>query len=116
MQSRHGLPGWFGVGYALNRFSDPALLRLMMDRFPFFADMFAMSRWLSRNPISPLPGSIQNSFPMLLCVIACFGLVEEEFTRTRDVVSSRDQSAGVAGNEPCSPAFNPASLTLTWIR
>jgi len=39
MQSRHGLPGWFGVGYALNRFSDPALLRLMMDRFPFFADM-----------------------------------------------------------------------------
>src|SRR5207237_1891914 len=27
MQSRHGLPGWFGVGYALERFPDPSTLQ-----------------------------------------------------------------------------------------
>lgn len=39
MQSRHGLPGWFGVGYALERFSDPALLKGMLERFPMFGNL-----------------------------------------------------------------------------
>src|SRR6185295_17251828 len=39
MQSRHGLPGWFGVGHALERFSDPSLLQRMLARFPLFGDM-----------------------------------------------------------------------------
>lgn len=44
MQSRHGLPGWFGVGYALERFAEDdaqrhALLREMYREFPMFADM-----------------------------------------------------------------------------
>src|SRR5207253_1744916 len=39
MQSRHGLPGWFGVGYALQCFADQALLRTMLAGFPLFADM-----------------------------------------------------------------------------
>src|SRR5919108_245166 len=39
MQSRHGLPGWFGVGYALERFGDQQMLRTMLDGFPWFADM-----------------------------------------------------------------------------
>jgi phosphoenolpyruvate carboxylase len=39
MQSRHGLPGWFGVGYALERFSDPGLLKGMLERFPMFGNL-----------------------------------------------------------------------------
>ena len=39
MQSRHGLPGWFGVGFALERFTDQPMLRTMVERFPWFADM-----------------------------------------------------------------------------
>ena len=44
MQSRHALPAWFGVGYALERFvsSDPARekrLQEMMVRFPLFNDL-----------------------------------------------------------------------------
>src|SRR5215470_17077110 len=39
MQSRHGLPGWFGVGHALERYPDQSTLTTMLERFPLFADM-----------------------------------------------------------------------------
>jgi phosphoenolpyruvate carboxylase len=39
MQSRHGLPGWFGVGYALERFPDPVVLNNMMGKFPLFGNL-----------------------------------------------------------------------------
>jgi phosphoenolpyruvate carboxylase len=39
MQSRHGLPGWFGVGYALERFSEPELLQGMLEKFPMFGNL-----------------------------------------------------------------------------
>lgn len=44
MQSRHVLPAWFGVGYALERFAAQSpdqggLLREMMQRFPLFHDL-----------------------------------------------------------------------------
>src|SRR3984957_13985249 len=40
-QSRHQLPAWFGVGYALTRFAarDLSLLQRMMARFPLFIDL-----------------------------------------------------------------------------
>ncbi len=43
MQSRHVLPGWFGVGWAFSRFAQRqgglALLQDMMKSFPFFRDL-----------------------------------------------------------------------------
>ncbi|OEU54079.1 MAG: phosphoenolpyruvate carboxylase [Desulfuromonadales bacterium C00003096] len=44
MQSRHVLPGWFGIGQALTAFADQGpqarcLLRQMMADCPFFADL-----------------------------------------------------------------------------
>src|SRR6185369_968713 len=44
MQSRHVIPGWFGVGYALERFAakgedERELLVAMMQRCPFFYDL-----------------------------------------------------------------------------
>jgi phosphoenolpyruvate carboxylase len=46
MQSRHGLPGWFGVGHALERFAargkdETQMLRTMATQFPFFANLIA---------------------------------------------------------------------------
>jgi phosphoenolpyruvate carboxylase len=35
-QARVMLPGWYGVGQALRSFSDPGLLREMLDAWPFF--------------------------------------------------------------------------------
>jgi phosphoenolpyruvate carboxylase len=39
MQSRHGLPGWFGVGFALEQFSNWSLLQDMFRSFPVFEDL-----------------------------------------------------------------------------
>jgi phosphoenolpyruvate carboxylase len=39
MQSRHGLPGWFGVGHALEQFPDQQLLKMMLQRFRLFEDV-----------------------------------------------------------------------------
>jgi len=39
MQSRHGLPGWFGVGLALESLGDVALASRMFEGFPVFTDM-----------------------------------------------------------------------------
>jgi len=44
MQSRHALPAWFGVGYALERFAAPsrrheARLQEMVTQFPLFSDL-----------------------------------------------------------------------------
>src|SRR6266850_7757438 len=44
MQSRHVLPGWFGVGYALEQFAgkdaeSERLLQAMVKRFAFFSDL-----------------------------------------------------------------------------
>jgi phosphoenolpyruvate carboxylase len=44
MQSRHAVPAWFGVGYALERFAardaaHPSILRQMMQEFPLFSDL-----------------------------------------------------------------------------
>jgi len=86
MQSRHGLPGWFGVGYALSRFPDPPMLRTMMERFPFFADMIRnVEMALAKSDLS-----IARLYAELVDDVALrrrmFALIEEEFTRTRDAV------------------------------
>jgi phosphoenolpyruvate carboxylase len=39
MQSRHGLPGWFGVGHAMDGFRNRKLLREMFRDFPIFNDL-----------------------------------------------------------------------------
>jgi len=86
MQSRHGLPGWFGVGYALERFPDQALLHTMLDRFPLFADMI-------RNVelgMAKCDFSIARLYSELVHDVALrdrmFSLISEEFERTRVAV------------------------------
>jgi phosphoenolpyruvate carboxylase len=46
MQSRHVLPGWFGVGHSLERFigqdaDRERTVRAMTEKFPFFSDLIA---------------------------------------------------------------------------
>jgi phosphoenolpyruvate carboxylase len=86
MQSRHGLPGWFGVGYALERVSDPALFRAMLQEFPVFADMIRnVEMGLAKSDLS-----IARLYSELVTDDGVrermFRIIEEEFHRTRDAV------------------------------
>ena len=86
MQSRHGLPGWFGVGHAIERFPDQAMLRIMLERFPLFADMIRnVEIALAKSDLS-----IARLYAELVEDVALrermFRMVEEEFARTRDAV------------------------------
>jgi phosphoenolpyruvate carboxylase len=86
MQSRHGVPGWFGVGHALEHFQDPSLLQRMFARFPLFADMVRnVEIALAKSDLSiarlyaDLVDDAQLSSRM-------FSLISEEFDRTRRAI------------------------------
>jgi phosphoenolpyruvate carboxylase len=87
MQSRHAVPAWFGVGHALESFSNrnPAnadLLREMMQAFPMFASLL-------RNveiALSKADFAIARLYAELVPDAAMgdrvFGMLREEFERT----------------------------------
>jgi phosphoenolpyruvate carboxylase len=82
MQSRHGVPGWFGVGQALERFSERELLKTMFDHFPVFSDMIRnveMALAKSDISIARLYSELVEDAPLRRRM---FGLIEEEFRRT----------------------------------
>jgi phosphoenolpyruvate carboxylase len=91
MQSRHVLPAWFGVGWALERFAargeaQAALLVEMTDAFPLFND-------LVRNVevgLAKADLSIARRYAGLVEDAALrervFGMMEEELARTTDAV------------------------------
>jgi len=91
MQSRHAVPGWFGVGYALERFSsgapeNPQLLREMMSGFPLFSSMIrnveiAMAK--ADLTIARLYADLVNDSALGQRV---FVMLREEFLRTQKVI------------------------------
>lgn len=87
MQSRHALPAWFGVGYALERFMshgevNERQLREMMKKFPLFNDLIrnvelAMAK--ADLAIAQLYASLVRDEAVRQRV---WNLVAEEFDRT----------------------------------
>jgi phosphoenolpyruvate carboxylase len=91
MQSRHVLPAWFGVGFALERFasggaSHRRVLQSLMDHFPLFHDLIDnVELGLAKADLSIArlyAGLVADSSlsERVLCLIV------EEFERTRRVV------------------------------
>ena len=118
MQSRHGLPGWFGVGYAIDRFQDPALLKTMFSRFPLFTDLIrnveiALAK--SDMAIAHLYSELVEDAGLRNRM---FGLIKEEFTRANDaVLRVTGQSELLQGNRVLArsirlrnPYVDPMSL------
>jgi len=91
IQSRHLLPGWFGVGYALERFCKRndkrlELLRRMMREFPVFTDMIRnveMALVKVDLPLARLYAELVDDEGLRDRV---FGMVTEEYRRTRSMV------------------------------
>ncbi|MEJ7712582.1 MAG: phosphoenolpyruvate carboxylase [Pyrinomonadaceae bacterium] len=91
MQSRHVLPGWFGVGYALERFanSDPsheALLQGMAKRFLVFSDLIGnVEVGLAKADltIARRYAELVTDSPLRDRV---FGMISDEFERSRRMI------------------------------
>ncbi len=88
MQSRHVLPAWFGVGFALERFAkespnNEALLEKLMSEFPLFTELIAnVELGLAKADLS-----IARLYAGLVSDAVLreqvFGMLFEEFERTK---------------------------------
>jgi phosphoenolpyruvate carboxylase len=91
MQSRHVLPGWFGVGHALETFvgADDEklhLLQAMTERFPFFSDLIGnVEIGMAKADLT-----IARRYAALVSDEGIrervFGMIVEEFERTRRMI------------------------------
>jgi phosphoenolpyruvate carboxylase len=91
MQSRHVLPAWFGVGYALERFAESGienrrLLKTLIDEFPLFHDLIDnVELGMAKADLS-----IARQYTTLVTDASMrervFRLITDEFERTREIV------------------------------
>ncbi len=91
MQSRHVIPGWFGVGHAFARFAargeaQRTLLREMMAEFPFFADLVGNVELALTKVDLPLARLYAGLVPDSALRERVFGLVVEEYRQTRRMI------------------------------
>jgi len=91
MQSRHVLPGWFGVGHALGKFAGAdsereRLLQVMAKRFAFFSDLIGnveIGMAKADLTIARRYAALVNDEVIRERV---FGMIVEEFERTRRMI------------------------------
>ena len=123
MQSRHVLPAWFGVGYAMERFADGRadgddMLKAMLRRFPFFNDLIGnieMGMAKADLTIARLYADLVSDDQVRRHV---FAIIEEEFNRThRQILRITEQSELLENNPVLSksirlrnPYVDPMSL------
>jgi phosphoenolpyruvate carboxylase len=123
MQSRHALPAWCGVGYALERFAakshgNAQLLREMMHDFTLFSDIIrnvelAMSK--ADLAIAKLYASLVSDAKLRARV---WKTLTQEFERTRQVILDITGQKDLLGNNPVlsrsirlrNPYVDPMSL------
>ena len=123
MQSRHALPAWFGVGFALERFAlqgnrHEELLRNMLVRFPLFNDLvrnveLAMAK--ADLAIARLYASLVRHEDVRERV---WKMIAEEFERTKRMVLSVKQQEKLLENNAVlsrsirlrNPYVDPMSL------
>ena len=123
MQSRHVVPAYFGVGYALERFANEhkdglALLQTMTRSFPLFLDMIRnveMALAKADFGIARLYASLVKDEELRERV---FTLLEEEFERTRRMVLAVTEQKDLMETNPVlatsirlrNPYVDPLSL------
>jgi len=93
MQSRHAVPAWFGVGYALEQFASKSsahqkLLHDMEQHFPLFSDLIRnveLGMAKADIEIARLYSKLVSDEALRARV---FALLEEEFIRSRRMILS----------------------------
>ena len=123
IQSRHVIPGWFGVGYALQSFTENrsdghVLLKEMMHSFSFFSDLIRNVELALTKVDLTLARLYSNLVTDKVLRARVFDMVVEEYQRTRSIILSiTGQSRLLEKNEPLArsirlrnPYVDPLSL------
>jgi phosphoenolpyruvate carboxylase len=93
MQSRHAVPAWFGVGYALQRFlsrgpEQERLVREMLRGFPLFSNMVSNVELAMAKADLTIARFYADLVTDAGIRERVFGVLREEFARTRRVILS----------------------------
>lgn len=99
-QARVMLPGWYGVGQALQSFSDASLLREMLESWPFFrATMDNLEMVLSKSDMgiaAGYAGLVQDT----TLRDALFGRIRDNWMRTLDSLLAITQQSRLLEKHP----------------
>jgi phosphoenolpyruvate carboxylase len=123
MQSRHVLPAWFGVGYALERFASRGeaelkLLRVLMRDFPLFTDLIHnVEIGLAKADLT-IARLYAELVPDRATRARIFGMIEEEFERTIRMILQVTGETSILEHNPVlarsirlrNPYVDPMSL------
>jgi phosphoenolpyruvate carboxylase len=114
MQSRHTLPGWYGLGYALETFmagdgwqvtgdgSDKALgtLQDMYKRWPFFRSMIDSAQMILGKADLQVAERYAELTPDLQVAREIFGAIQEEYVRTSRLIAQVAQVDQLLDSSP----------------
>jgi phosphoenolpyruvate carboxylase len=123
MQSRLVIPGWFGVGYALERFVEQdrageALLKGMLAEFPIFHDLVSNVELALTKVDLSLAGLYAGLVGDRKLRERVFGMVSDEYRRTKRMVLRITGHGELLENNPAlarslklrNPYVDPLSL------
>jgi phosphoenolpyruvate carboxylase len=123
MQSRHAVPAWFGVGFALERFRAIApanlqLLREMMKKFPLFSSLVRNVEIAMAKADMSIARLYAELVPDTAIRDRVYGMLFEEFVRTRKVILSITEQHDLLEKNPVmfrsirlrNPYVDPMSL------
>jgi phosphoenolpyruvate carboxylase len=99
MQSRFNLPGWYGLGAALDR-AEPGLLQEMYVEWPFFRAMLDNAEMSLLKADMGIAALYSGLVPDRTLAAAMFGSIEEEYARTRDAILRATGHAELMDGDP----------------
>jgi phosphoenolpyruvate carboxylase len=100
MQSRFNLPGWFGLGSALDSAKDVSLLREMYQGWDFFKTMLDNTEMSLIKADMDIASLYVELVPDKELASRIFSLIREEYDRTRAWVLSVSGHANLLDAEP----------------
>ncbi len=100
MQSRFNLPGWFGLGSALDSIKDKDLLRAMYHEWPFFRSMLDNSEMSLLKADMEIASLYVELVPDKKLARGIFNTILAENERTKESVLSISGHANLLDEEP----------------
>ncbi len=100
MQSRFNLPGWFGLGSALESAKDASLLHDMYTGWPFFKTMLDNSEMSLIKADMEIASLYMSLVPDKRLAEEIFSIIKKEYDRTREAVLSISGHTNLLDAEP----------------